>query len=147
MKIRWFRPFLVFILIILLGACSTPTPPTELAPSGDLIQQAIALQLEQTEQQLSRQLNASHPTLEIGQIRVKKLDPLFIADLPAYRLQGTYKLKITLPRQQVTQPENQFEIYLQRQSEGKTWRLLRREVDSSSQESKWSSYALPALDS
>jgi hypothetical protein len=50
---------------------------------------------------------------------------------------------LTLPRQTVTQKKNAFEIYLQRQSEGKTWRLLQREVkDGQAGEAQWSSYLI-----
>lgn len=141
-KKRVFRLILTTILIMVMTACSSLKPPTELAPDGELIQKAIALQLSQTEQRLSQQLKASHPILDISQITVKKIEPLFIANLATYHLQGNYKLKITLPRQQVTQQKNLFDIYLQRQAEGKTWRLIRRETSSSTQEAQWSSYLI-----
>lgn len=138
MNNQWYRPILITILILLLTACSTPTPPTEFAPDGDIVQKALLLQLNQTQQRLSQQLNTVNPDLEISQILVKTLEPVYISDLPAYHLQGTYTLKLTLPRQAVTQKNNRFEIYLQRQVEGKTWRLLKRDVTPT--ESQWSSY-------
>ncbi|WP_420809916.1 hypothetical protein [Gloeothece citriformis] len=135
------RKILVMMLIIFaLNACSSPKPPTEFAPDGETIQKAILLQLNQTEQRLSQQLNAVHPELAISQIKVKTLEPVYVAELPAYHLQGSYTLKLTLPRQQVTQKNNRFDIYLQRQTEGKTWRLLRRDLNPVSQEPQWSSY-------
>ncbi len=134
--------YLAAILIVLLTACGSPTPPIELAPDGDLVQKAIALQLSQTEQRLSNRLVASPPELEVSQITVKQLESLFIAKLPTYHLQGTYNLKIKLPRQQVTQKQNRFDIYLQRQAEGKTWRLIKRQVSSSDGQPKWSSYLI-----
>ena len=134
---------LAAILILLLTACGSPTPPIELAPDGDLVQKAIALQLSQTEQRLSNRLVASPPELEVSQITVKQLESLFIARLPTYHLQGTYNLKIKLPRQQVTQKQNRFDIYLQRQAEGKTWRLIKRQASSTDAQPKWSSYSIP----
>jgi hydroxypyruvate isomerase len=141
MKERWDKSFIAAILLILLTACSTPTPPLEFAPDGDIIQKAIALQLSQTQQRLSQQLNASRPKLEINQINVKKIEPIVVANLAAYHLSGTYNLTLRLPRQKVKQSNNYFDIYLQRQIEGKTWRLLKREVDSS-QKTQWSSYLI-----
>jgi len=54
--------------------------------------------------------------------------------LPAYHLQGDYDLTLRLPHQKDTKQHNNFDLYLQRQIEGKTWRLL-EEVAS-----QWRSY-------
>lgn len=137
----WYRRFLLSIVAIILTACTAAQPPLEFAPDGKVITKAITLQLSQTEARLSHQLNATPPELEISQIRVKMLEPVFIEGLSSYHLQGSYNLKLKLPRQEVSQKGNQFEIYLQRQIEGKTWRLLRRQVNSSG-ESQWSSYLI-----
>lgn len=137
-----FRWLLALLLIFLLNACSTVTPPLEFAPDGEIIQKAIALGLEQTEQHLSQRLNASRPTFEIGQINVQKIEPVVVGNLPTYHLQGNYNLTLTLPRQTVTQQKNRFDLYLQRQIEGKTWRLLKREPQKNSTETRWSSYLI-----
>ena len=142
MNHRWCQSILVAILMVLLTACGSPIPPTEFAPDGNIVRKAIALQLSLTEQAISEQLKASHPELEITQIAVKQLDPLFIAKLPAYHLQGTYNLTLKLPRQQVKQKNNRFDIYLQRQVEGKTWRLLKRESSDSNKRDRWFSYLI-----
>ncbi len=134
--------FLMIVLTIGLTACQTATPPTELTPDGEIVQKAIALQLSKTEERLSQQLNTSVPILEISKIQVKQNEPVFIEDLAAYHLTGTYRLKLKLPHQEVTQRQNPFDIYLQRQAEGKTWRLLRREVKDIQAEPQWSSYLI-----
>lgn len=139
MSNSWFKSILIAIIILLLTACSVSSPPTEFAPDGETVQNAILLQLSQTEQRLSQQLNATHPQLEISQINVKQIEPVYVDDLAAYHLQGIYTLKLTLPRQKVTQKNNPFDIYLQRQIEGKTWRLLRREV-LPGKKPEWKSY-------
>lgn len=131
------------ILIVLLSACGTTTPPREFAPNGKVVKKAIALQLNQAEQGLSAQLKASQPQLKINRITVKTIEPLYVAQLPTYHLQGTYNLTINLPRQQVTQ-KNRFDIYLQRQAEGKTWRLLKRETSRTGTLS-WISYLILLL--
>ena len=124
----WSKPILTSILILLLTACSVATPPTEFAPPGEIVENAILLQLSRTEQLLSQQLNVAEPQLEISQIQVKQIEPVYIDDLAAYHLHGIYNLKLTLSRQEITQKHNPFDIYLQRQIEGKTWRLLIKEL-------------------
>ena len=142
MNKRWYQPIWAAILIVLLSACEATTPPREFAPSGKIVKSAIALGLHQTEARLSAQLKATQPQLEIHRITVKQIDPLYIAQLPTYHLQGTYNLTIKLTRQQVTQKKNCFDITLQRQAEGKTWRLLKHQV-SRSGTSEWVSYLIP----
>ncbi len=133
---------LILFFSLELTACRPATPPTEFTPDGEIVQKAIILQLSKTEERLSQQLNLPVPTLEISNIRVKTNEPVFINDLAAYRLTGTYRLKLTLSRQEVTQRQNPFDIYLQRQAEGKTWRLLIREVKDRMAMPQWSSYLI-----
>ncbi len=140
MLMRSLYSLLIVILMSTLVACSSPAPPTEFAPDGEIVAKAIALQLNQTQQRLSQQLKATVPDVEISQIQVKLLEPVLVEELPTYHLQGTYYLKLILPRQQVNQPKNPFDIYLQRQAEGKTWRLLRRDALPGSQQVQWRSY-------
>jgi hydroxypyruvate isomerase len=129
------------LFIFLLSACSSVKPPIEFAPNGEIIQKAIALQLSQTQQNLGQQLNASRPEFKITQISVKKIEPIAVGNLAAYHLEGTYNLTLILPRQQVKQKNNNFDLYLQRQIEGKTWRLLKRNANSP-QQNQWSSYII-----
>jgi len=116
-----------------------------------MIKHAIARQLTLTEDRLTTQFNRSTPTnFDVKNLKVKMLNPLYIADLPTYEVSGTYTLKLNLPRQEITQQKNEFDIYLQRQAEGKTWRLLIRDnTASSSSEEKseeqvtaWASYLI-----
>lgn len=139
---RWFFSVLTTVLIVLVVACSSPTPPTEFAPGGEIVSKAIALQLNQNSQRLSEQLNATSPQLEISQIAVKKLESILVENLPTYHLQGTYTLQLLLPRQKISQNQNKFDVYLQRQIQGQTWRLLRRDVRGTSEEIQWTSYLI-----
>ena len=47
-----------------------------------------------------------------------------VEHLPAFRIQGMYDLNLKLPKRSIEQPKKDFDIYLQLQKEGKTWRLL-----------------------
>jgi hypothetical protein len=135
--------FLILSLLccLWLTACQATTAPLEFAPDGEIVQKAIAWQLQQTQERLSQQLKTSPPQLAIDKIQVKLLEPIVVSELPAYHLRGFYNVTLRLPRQMVTQKRNPFEIYLQRQSEGKSWRLLQREVNSDEQ-IQWSSYLI-----
>jgi PBP1b-binding outer membrane lipoprotein LpoB len=134
---------LAIVLIIIFTGCSLAAPPLELSPQGDIVKKAIALQLKMTETNISEQLNATNPDLEIKNIKVEKIEPVFIAKLAAYHLQGTYNSNIKLPRQKVSQQNNQFDVYIQRQSEGKTWRLLKTESrNDKNKPIQWSSYLI-----
>lgn len=123
-----------------LWACQGDKPPLEFAPDGAVVQQAIAFQLERTQAELSRQLHTPPPRLNISQITVQTIEAIVVNRLPAYHLSGVYNLKLFLPRQTVTQTKNPFDLYLQRQQEGKSWRLLKRDIDPRTETVQWSSY-------
>lgn len=122
---------LILLLILFLSACGGKTPPKGLAPGREIIKHAIAQQLTLTENRLTTQLDRPSLTdFQVQNLKINSLNPLYLADLATYQITGTYTLKLNLPRQEITQNKNEFEVYLQRQIEGKTWRLLIRDQDS-----------------
>ncbi len=137
------RLILIAILLALLSACGT----VGLEPSSKLVQRAIALQLEQTQQQLSQQRRESErtqiPSFEINRAVITKQEPLVIQNLPAYHVQGTYDFTLKLPRRQVNQQHSLFDIYLQRQQEGKTWRLALPQFTGKDSKPVWFTYLIP----
>jgi hypothetical protein len=130
------------IFLMVLTACGPNTPSLGLAPNKPLVEKAIALQVRQTQQQLTQQLQSSPPKFEIAQVKLKQLEPLFIENLPAYRIFGTYNLTLKLPQQQVTQQKNHFNVYLQRQKEGKTWRLAIPQLTNPNTNPTWRTYLI-----
>lgn len=137
--IRQILPILIiFVFLLLLTACGSPKPPLTFAPDGDIVKRAIAVQLEQTQESLSDKLTTSLPELQISKVKINQLEPLYLGKLPTYHLQGDYHLTLKLSEEKVEQQDNQFDIYLQRQIEGKTWRLLKEESESE----EWRSYSL-----
>lgn len=134
------KMYWAIIILLLLNSCGYLAPPKELAPSGEIIKQAIAFQLEATQETLARQLDIASPSIKIANIRIEKLQPLFIGKLATYHLQGKYNLRLKLSRRQIDRKDNDFDLYLQRQAEGKTWRLLERDKKSKGRE--WNSYLL-----
>ncbi|GAB4230345.1 MAG: hypothetical protein Kow0049_12160 [Stanieria sp.] len=150
----WLVKILLLIAIaIAFSSCADRTPPKELAPDNQIIRSAIVFEIAPTEQALAQQLDASVPDFKITDIRVERLEPIYLAKLPTYHLQGKYNLKLKLPRRQATQTNNFFDLYLQRQVEERDssatsqgtveqppdlWRLLKREKNST-----WSSFPIP----
>jgi hypothetical protein len=107
-------------LSLLLTACGT----IGVKLPNDLVEQAIALQLSQTQQELSQQLRLDlQPEIDIRHIKIAEKNPLQIQQLQAYQVKGTCDYTIKLPKREITQRQAPFEVYLQRQKEGKTWRL------------------------
>ena len=101
---------LILVLVLLLNGCSG------VEPNREIVENAIALQTRLLQQQLQQ---ISKPV--ISHVNVTQTTTLSIDKLTGYRINGTYDLK--LPKQRLSQKKNTFDIYLQRQKEGKAWRL------------------------
>ncbi|BAY98765.1 hypothetical protein NIES37_27170 [Tolypothrix tenuis PCC 7101] len=125
-------------LLVLLTACGT----IGLLPTNQLVQKAIALQLEQTQQQLTQKLDLDLKGFDIEKLAISEQKPLTIENLPAFRVRGTYDLIIKLPKRRLTQLQQPFEVYLQIQREGKTWRLLLPERGNKDTQPIWHSYLI-----
>lgn len=130
------------LCLVVLTACGTGPPPLSLAPNKPLVEKAIALQVKLAQQRLTQQLHSAPPTVEITQLTLKQLQPLFLEDLPTYHIWGTYNLKVKLPSKRVTEQQHPFDVYLQRQPEGKTWRLAIPESTSNGFPGSWRTYQI-----
>jgi hypothetical protein len=108
-------------LAILLTACGTIGQP----PGKDLVEQAIVIQLNQVQAQLSQQLRLDNPIpdIKMNRVTIAKQTPLKINNLASFHITGTCDYTVKLPSHSVPQRRIPFEVYLQRQSEGKTWRI------------------------
>jgi predicted small lipoprotein YifL len=132
------RSVLIAILLVLVTACGS----IGLLPTSDLVQKAIAFELQQTQQKLNQQLNLDFQSFEIKRLSITQEQPLTIENLPAFRVRGTYDLIVKLPKRLLTQAKKPFEVYLQIQQEGKTWRLLLPDKDSKNTKPIWRSYLI-----
>ncbi|MFM6477933.1 MAG: hypothetical protein ACKPH9_25675 [Dolichospermum sp.] len=126
------------ILLILVTACTS----IALLPTPELVQKAIAFQLEQTQQQLNQQLDLNLQKFNIQRISITQQQPLTIGNLPAYRVLGNYDVTVKLPKGSFQQLQKPFEVYLQIQKEGKSWRLLIPEKNSQYPQIKGKSYLI-----
>ena len=127
------------ILLLLLAACSA----TGIAPSHQLVEQAIALQIKQTQIQLNQQLQITSPQWAITHLEIAHQEPLTIENLPAYHLQGTYDLQVQVAEGKLTQQQRPFELYLQQQPEGKSWRLAIPKFLKNRNFPTWFTYLIP----
>ncbi|MBW4688838.1 MAG: hypothetical protein KME40_28065 [Komarekiella atlantica HA4396-MV6] len=132
------RLILTAILLVLLTACGS----IGLLPTSELVQKAIALELKQAQQKLNQQLDLDFQSFEIKHLSITQEQPLTIENLPAFRVRGSYDLIVKLPKRSLTQPQKPFEVYLQIQQEGKTWRLLLPEKGSENTQPIWRSYLI-----
>ncbi len=121
------RMVVAVLLMGLLAACGGERPPQA------IVKQAIALEINQTQQQLQHQLfrsDAKVPVVRVDRVKVKKQQSQMLPSeqaassrLNGYRLEGTYDLIVETPSQHSTRRQNPFEVYLQYDSESKTWQL------------------------
>jgi uncharacterized cupredoxin-like copper-binding protein len=118
---------LLLVLLIGLTGCTRVGP----GPTAAIVEKAIALQLSQTQQLLSKQLklDPTTRTLTVQHVAITDKAPLTIDNLQAFRVHGTYDFTLKQPQRAITQRQNPFEVVLQRQVEGKTWRLARLETE------------------
>lgn len=138
----------IAIVVGLLSGCSVTLSLTGFQPTRDLVQRAIALQLTQNQEQLRQHLNryiepgGQMPTYRIDRVEIWQEEPLKIKELLSYRVRGTYNLTIQLPEKRVTERKNNFELYLQRQQEGKTWRLAKPVTTDKTDEKVWATFLI-----
>jgi outer membrane lipopolysaccharide assembly protein LptE/RlpB len=136
------RSLFLLALIGLLSACGTAGIP----PTKQIVKQAIALQVGEAQTLLAEELRLKYdrsPSLDISQIAIQEQSPLVIQNLPAYHLRGTYTVTFKLPKRQVTQRGNGFDLYLQSQKELKTWRLARLQVSEGETTPQWVTQLIP----
>ena len=128
------------ILLVFLTACgSTPI----VVPNDRLVQKALAVQLSLLQQQIDRQLHLVSPLqLEIDRLKIKQQQKLKIGNLPAYKVAGTYDRTLQISQRRITQENSPFEVYLQLQKEGKSWRLAIPQT-SGDKIQTWRTYSIP----
>jgi len=131
---------LTTILLIFLTACSS-IPIVE--PNRQLVQKALAVQLSLAQQQINKQLHLASPLqLEIDRLQIKQQQKLKIGNLPAYKVAGTYDRTLQISQRRIIQENSPFEVYLQLQREGKTWRLAIPQNNDKGKIQTWRTYSI-----
>ncbi|NJM44855.1 MAG: hypothetical protein HC860_00770 [Alkalinema sp. RU_4_3] len=125
---RFFNLVLVLVLGVFLTACGGSQ-----GPSTAVIERAIALTVETSQQSLAQQLRLEAPRakdLGVSQVRVEETAVEPIEGGSAYHLKGRYKLTYPQSDRQVTQEDLPFELRLKPQRFGEggaggSWQLGR----------------------
>ena len=135
------RIALGIVLAIFLSACGLIGG----GPPKAVVESAIALQFSQTQQEISQLLTPKAnqtPTFTISQVKINRQTPVSIQNTSAYRVEGTFQLKLKLSTRKVSNQTTPFEVYLQPQPGGETWRLARPLSDQQTAESGWATYLI-----
>ena len=112
-------------------------------PDRQLVQKALAVQLSQVQQEIGQKLHLSSPLqVEIERLKIKQQQQLKIGNLSAYRVTGTYDRTLQISQRRVTQAQSPFEVYLQLQQEGKTWRLAIPHNNDNGKIQTWRTYSI-----
>jgi hypothetical protein len=137
---KFYLMLLVTILCLMAGGCGFRV----LIPDLLLVKKAIALEVTLDQKQVSQQLLRSEtvPKFELGRVTISQIEPMIIQNLESYRITGNYDLTVELPRQNWKLKGNPFEVYLQRQQQGQTWRLARPQIKSKNSDVKWFTYLI-----
>jgi hypothetical protein len=127
---RFFNLVLVLVLGVSLTACGGGQ-----GPSTAVIERAIALTVEASQQPLAQQLRLTAPTakvLGVDSVRLDRSEPEQIEGGRAYHLTGHYKLSYPQSDRKVTQENLPFELHLKPQKLGKDlrWQLATATGDS-----------------
>lgn len=128
------------LILVLCTSCINNQPPLEFAPNPSIIEKAIIFKLQKQHQYLSKQLQTNAPKLQVTKINIQKIEPTIINHLPTYHLEGTYKLDFKQNRGKNRIINNSFNLDLQRQPKGYTWRILMKTKEKNSE--KYSSYQI-----
>ena len=121
---RSIQIILSIVLAIGLAACGG-----RYSVPGTVLKKAIAISVDQTQQEISQQLKLSaSPKVTVDRVKVAAQTPLKIQGIESYQVKGNYDFTLKLPKRQVKQTDNDFDVYVQRSIEGKTqtWRLAQQ---------------------
>lgn len=124
------------VVALALGGCGV----LQSHPSHRIVARAVSLQVIESQRQIAAEIQATATPMpfppaaddldaalaEVGlavqRVKIRHWQPLIIGNLTGFQVRGTYDLAVLGGDRRRNNP---FEIYLQRQSEGKTWRLAR----------------------
>jgi hypothetical protein len=130
---RW-QQLVSILLISMLACCLTACGKADF-PSRQIIEQAIARQVEQVQQPLSQQLKLPPPTLQdirISHLQISDRDTRVINGEKGYHIRGQYDLTLKQSGYSTSQAGNPFDLYLQPRQEGKVmhWQLAQKQDEA-----------------
>lgn len=125
------RPIQIILTIVLaigLVACGG-----RYSVPGNVLKKAIAISVNQTQQEISQQLKLSAaPKVTVDRVKITDQTPLKIEGIDGYHVKGAYDFTLKLPKRQDKLADNTFDLYLQRQTVDKkqVWKLAQREGEN-----------------
>lgn len=145
--IQWQRVIILILLSLVFSACSVITISPVPFPPQQVLQQAIELQLSQSQQGVTQHLSHHHPAtpslkMSVNRVKISRIKPMTIQGLPSFEVQGFYNLQINRQTKKIEERRNPFDIYLQSQKQGQTWRLARRYLNSHQTQPQWLTYLI-----
>ncbi|MBE9008757.1 hypothetical protein IQ250_00825 [Pseudanabaenaceae cyanobacterium LEGE 13415] len=100
---------------------------------GNVLKKAIAISVDQTQQDISQQLKLSAaPKVNVDRVKITDQTPLKIEGLDGYRVKGEYDFTLKLPKRQDKLADNTFDLYLQHQTVDKKqiWKLAEQDGEA-----------------
>ena len=113
-------------------------------PNPEVVEKAIAMQINPSYIHLSENLLQAPPKLDITKVEINNSEIIVVDNLPAYHLRGNYQVNLQLPNHKFNQKQP-FNIYIQQQKQTKSWRLLiPNSVDENPKNTRfnWHSYLI-----
>ncbi|RAQ45312.1 hypothetical protein B9S53_07800 [Arthrospira sp. O9.13F] len=144
----WVRKFtptrklpIITVIIPLLALTLWGCSPVGITPTPTLVQQALTIQIKEIHQQLKLQSDfaRSPQSFKITRVAISNMEPIMINNLQGFKVEGTYNLSVKFSDRWWREQQNRFQIYLQRQAQGRIWRLARLE----NQTNRWSTVPIP----
>ena len=133
--------FPCFLIILSLTSCQINL----FIPDQQLIGRAIARQMQLTSSNLQENLlmqGKVNQAFIIDRVLIDNIETSDIMGGRSYHVRGAYHLQSDPPSQTKMRANHPFDLYIQRQIEGKTWRLLRPVFNQEGKQINWLSYLI-----
>ncbi len=99
------------------------------------------MQINPSQIYLSQNLSQSQPRLDITKVKIRHSEITVVENLPTYHLRGSYQVNLHLSRHKFQQNQP-FDLYIQQQTQNKSWRLLILKYVDHQKISHWHSYLI-----
>ncbi len=139
------RAIALVLFFLLLTLLLTSCQINLFIPDQQLIGRAIARQMQLTSSNLQENLlmqGKVNQAFIIDRVLIDNIETFDIIGGRSYHVMGAYHLQSDPPSQIKIRADHPFDLYIQRQIEGKTWRLLRPVFDQEGKQINWLSYLI-----
>jgi len=132
----WALLALVLLVPFSLEGCSGRSQP-----SAGVVQSALALQIQLTQEAIAAALQVKPPgDPEVRHVRIAQQEPMRIGEGRGVKVVGQFDWRLPGDPERIDSP---FEIFLQRGERGQSWRLARPQGGADSSAQAWITDPLP----